>query len=146
MHNVRAVRRIQFCAGHRVFRHESKCRNLHGHNYVAFLHAVAPSGLDPIGRVIDFGVLKQKVGGWIEDNWDHGFIVWREDEEAIRAAKQVTDQRLFVLPANPTAENLAIELIERIAPAVLQGTGISIAKVVLWETENSFAEVDAHVR
>jgi hypothetical protein len=55
---VLAIRRIPFAAGHRVFQHESKCRNLHGHNYVAVLHARADAGLDALGRVIDFSVLK----------------------------------------------------------------------------------------
>lgn len=35
MNKVRAVRRIQFCAGHRVRNHESKCKNIHGHKHLA---------------------------------------------------------------------------------------------------------------
>ncbi len=56
---ITATRRVQFCAGHRVHRHESKCRNLHGHNYVAFFTAEAerldenqPEGLS-IAAAID---------------------------------------------------------------------------------------------
>lgn len=35
------VRSHEICAGHRVVGHESKCRHLHGHNYVFHFH-VAP--------------------------------------------------------------------------------------------------------
>ena len=75
-------RRFQFCAGHRIPRHESKCRNLHGHNYVLWLEVSAPE-LDALGRVIDFGVIKELIGSWIETHWDHGFILCLNDDEAI---------------------------------------------------------------
>jgi hypothetical protein len=55
------VRRIAFSAGHRVHGHESKCRHFHGHNYVAYFHALPRRGLDPLGRVIDFGVIKARL-------------------------------------------------------------------------------------
>ncbi len=135
------MRRVQFCAGHRVYAHESKCRNLHGHNYVAFFHAMSPSGLDALGRVIDFGVLKERLGGWIEDHWDHGMILWKEDPEALAAARTIPDQKLYLLDRNPTAENLATELLHCVAPRALADTGVIVTKVVIWETENCFVEV-----
>jgi 6-pyruvoyltetrahydropterin/6-carboxytetrahydropterin synthase len=142
MSRVSAVRRLQFCAGHRVHRHESKCRHLHGHNYVAFFHAEAEDGLDALGRVIDFGVLKSRLMPWLESNWDHGMIVWREDVEAIAALRAVGEQKLFLLEANPTAENMALHLLHEVGPRVLEGTGVTIRKVVLWETENCYTEAE----
>jgi 6-pyruvoyltetrahydropterin/6-carboxytetrahydropterin synthase len=141
-----AVRRIQFCAGHRVQQHESKCRNLHGHNYVAFFHAVSDSGLDALGRVIDFGVMKERLGAFIEEHWDHGFILAREDREAIEAVQRVQGQKLSLLSVNPTAENMAQHLLSEVCPRALEGSGVRIVKVVLWETENCFVEARAHVR
>jgi len=148
---ITAVRRLQFCAGHRVYKHESKCANLHGHNYVIFLHAQAEGqtkgergshpGLDDLGRVIDFGVLKEKFEPWIDLNWDHGFILCKEDDEAIAAMKLLPSQKLFLLDTNPTAENMALHILRVVAPAVLAGCGVIVNKVVLWETENCIAEV-----
>jgi 6-pyruvoyltetrahydropterin/6-carboxytetrahydropterin synthase len=140
MGEIQAVRRIQFCAGHRVLGHEGKCAFVHGHNYVAFFHAQAEA-LDRIGRVIDFGVLKERLGGWVEEKWDHGFIYYEKDEE-LRAlfAGALKGHKGFVLPANPTAENLAGYLLETVGPAQLKGTGVRLVKVVLWETENCCAE------
>ncbi len=135
-----AVRRLQFCAGHRVWKHEHKCANLHGHNYVAFVHAEAEH-LDDLGRVIDFSVLKERIGGWIEQYWDHGFICHREDAEALRAMEAIPNQKTFVMDANPTAENMADYLLRVVGPEQLADTGVRLVRVVLWETENCYAEV-----
>ncbi len=139
-----ATRKLQFCAGHRIYKHESKCRHLHGHNYHLYLHARAKdenNSLDSLGRVIDFGVLKSRFLPWIEENWDHGFIIWTEDKEAIAALQAVPEQKLFLLDRNPTAENLATYLIDVVAPALLKDDAVSICKIVLYETENCFVEV-----
>ena len=52
------ARRLEFDSGHRVLRHESKCRHVHGHRYVLELTCAAAQ-LDDLGRVIDFGVTRQ---------------------------------------------------------------------------------------
>lgn len=158
------VRRIQFCAGHRVAGHESKCSNLHGHNYVLNVFAEAPS-LDSIGRVVDFSVLKECVGGWIDMNWDHGMLLWEKDAQALelmRSAKWLlptaavplmpglsgeergvlVNQKLATLPFNPTAENMARYLVEVVCPEVLRGKGVQVVRVEIWETENCMAVHD----
>jgi 6-pyruvoyltetrahydropterin/6-carboxytetrahydropterin synthase len=136
---ITATRRIQFAAGHRVFGHEGKCRYLHGHNFVALVTAAADD-LDAVGRVIDFGVLKERIGGWIERAWDHGFIVWQDDAEARRALQVVEGQKTYLLAGNPTAENLADHLLRVVGPDMLAGTGVRLVKVTLHETENGIAE------
>jgi 6-pyruvoyltetrahydropterin/6-carboxytetrahydropterin synthase len=136
---ITATRRIQFAAGHRVFGHEGKCRYLHGHNFVALVTAAADD-LDAVGRVIDFGVLKERIGGWIERAWDHGFIVWQDDAEARRALEVVQGQKTYLLAGNPTAENLADHLLRVVGPDILAGTGVRLVKVTLHETENGIAE------
>lgn len=137
---IEISRRIQFCSGHRVMGHENKCAGLHGHNYEAIFHATAPA-LDELGRVIDFGVLKEKMGTWIDDNWDHAMVLFEQDEEAINAIKGVSSQRLYLLPYNPTAENMAIYLLRHVCPKLLEGTGVVIERVTLRETPNCSAEV-----
>lgn len=139
--DIKCVRRIQFCAGHRVHKHEGKCAHPHGHNYVAFFHARAAEGLDDIGRVIDFSVLKDRIGAWIDENWDHGFIYFHKDfycREMFRANCQ--NWKNYSLPFNPTAENMARYLVEHVCPIVMEGTGVDVTKVVIWETENCYAE------
>lgn len=139
---ITCTRRIQFCAGHRVFKHESKCAHMHGHNYVVFVHAHRKvNTLDDIGRVIDFSVLKDRIGGWIDDHWDHGFLVAHDDKACIAAlAEMGMNQKKFIMPTNPTAENIAFHLLRNVCPQMLTGTGVEVFKVVVWETENCFAE------
>lgn len=142
---IHAVRRVQFCAGHRVPGHENKCAHIHGHNYVAYFHARAAE-LDSVGRVIDFSVLKERLGGWIDKHWDHGFIAMDGDYDAVHAVAPFTprlgvEQKLFLLSNSPTAENMASYLLNVVCEQELRGTGVRVDKVVLWETENCFVEV-----
>jgi 6-pyruvoyltetrahydropterin/6-carboxytetrahydropterin synthase len=147
MSTITATRRLQFCAGHRVYQHESKCRNLHGHNYVGLFTAAASSHeLDSLGRVIDFSCLKERLGRWVDENWDHGMILCERDAEALQVARIIAGQKLFVMHDNPTAENLARYMLEVVGPKVLADTRVQLVEVTLWETENCFATVKGHVR
>jgi len=133
------MRRITFCAGHRLHRHEGKCQFFHGHNYTAEFY-VSGAETDDVGRVIDFAVLKALFKGWIDEHWDHGFLLCREDENGIAAARMVQPSRVYLMPFNPTAENMARYLLETICPSLLEGTGVRATKVVIWETPEACAE------
>lgn len=138
---IEAVRKIHFCAGHRVYGHESKCSNLHGHNYVLWVHASA-DGLDELGRIIDFSVLKEKVDTWIQTNWDHTFLAYKNDLELLALEPLIQKNKpWFVCPFNPTAENMAGFLLKEIIPELLQDTGVVVSRLVLYETENCKVEV-----
>ena len=75
---ILAVRKIHFCYGHRVMGHENKCGSLHGHNGVLWIHAKAIGNLDNLGRVIDFSVIKDTVGAWVDEHWDHTMIIFKD--------------------------------------------------------------------
>jgi len=128
-------RRLTFCAGHRVYGHENKCANPHGHNYAAFITAAAEE-LDTIGRVIDFGVIKEKVGGWIDANWDHAFLYYAGDPDMRAWFEGSVSCRSYSCPFNPTAENMAQFLLHVVLPHVFQGTGVVGLEVIIEETEN----------
>jgi 6-pyruvoyltetrahydropterin/6-carboxytetrahydropterin synthase len=140
---ITCTRRIQFCAGHRVMNHESKCRNLHGHNYVVHLTAQLADGhqLDPLGRVVDFSVLKERIGSWIEEHWDHGFVLFTNDEEAIAAVTAIEGQKVYLMNRNPTAENIGAYLLEVGGALLADIPGLRLTGVRVEETENCQAEV-----
>lgn len=149
--NVTCTRRFQFCAGHRVFGHENKCSNLHGHNYVAYVTCQAqlsPDAVDSIGRVIDFSVIKERIGQWIDYAWDHGFIIHEKDSAARKVLELMSElmlqenktQKIYYLPYNPTAENMARYLVEQMSQALLAGTNVDMIGCVIQETENCSAE------
>ncbi|MBX3420436.1 MAG: 6-carboxytetrahydropterin synthase [Pirellulaceae bacterium] len=133
------MRRIKFCAGHRLYQHGGKCEHFHGHNYIADFF-VTGQAVDSVGRVLDFADLKARTKGWIDENWDHSFLVYEQDANAIAALELVQPKRLFLMPYNPTAENMARYLLEVVSPQILQSSGARAVRVRIWETDESFAE------
>ena len=134
------MRRFTFCAGHRLVGHEGKCRNLHGHNYALEVYLTGAKQ-DSIGRILDFKLFKQRVHSWIDENWDHTFVLWEQDENGLAALRLSEPHRIYELDANPTAENMAIHFLHKICPKILEGTGATAYKVRLWESEETYAEV-----
>lgn len=133
---IEAIRKFHFCAGHRVYKHESKCANIHGHNYVLWVYAEAPD-LDPLGRVVDFSELFGKIDPWLQENWDHTLLYYEEDPE-MKALEKVAPKNRpwYSCSFNPTAENMGKYLINEIIPSLLSGTGASVKRLELFETEN----------
>jgi 6-pyruvoyltetrahydropterin/6-carboxytetrahydropterin synthase len=139
MTSITITRRLECDAAHRVMQHESKYRNLHGHRYVFEVTVSAPE-LDALGRVVDFGVIKTKLGEWIDANWDHNTILWEKDKPLGDAIAAVTDQSIYYLPYNPTAENLAKYLLETICPELFEAP-LECTRIIVRETPNCSAEV-----
>lgn len=153
------TRRLEFDAGHRLVGHESKCANLHGHRYVAEVTCQA-DGLDDVGRVVDFSVVKQKVGGWIDEYWDHNMIL-NEKDSLIAIIRDLDSNHFrsiehevagwcemifgskdpYLLPFNPTAENMVKYLFAK-AQQLLQDYPIKVVKIRLYETPNCWADYE----
>lgn len=141
---MQASRYHDISTGHRVVGHENKCRHLHGHNYRIHFDCEAAE-LDQVGRVIDFGVIKEKLCMWVENNWDHRFLAW-ENDSLIRAMHlscgpnmdvsevQMCDDSIVYVPFNPTAENMAKYLVQAVGPQQLEGTGVTLVAVRIEET------------
>lgn len=128
----------EFSYGHRVVGQGGKCEHLHGHNGVVTFYVVA-DGLDSVGRVIDFSCIKTTLCQWIEENWDHRFLVWEKDE--LRPALELLDEKVVVVPFNPTAENLANYLLNEVGPKVLP-QGVRLSSVNFQETTKCGAKVN----
>lgn len=137
---ITCTRTLEFDAAHRVDGHEGKCFNLHGHRYKVEIHACAAQ-LDDLGRVIDFSVIKDLIGEWIDSHWDHNVILWENDQRTIECVTQCPRTKLpYRLPYNPTAENMARYLLHTVCPWILQDKGIVVVKVRMYETPNCWAE------
>lgn len=135
---ISANRYHDISCGHRVFGHEGKCANLHGHNYRVHFKVQAEE-LDGIGRVIDFGVIKSKLAMWLEDNWDHKFLLWNRDP-ALETLGSI-DPTIVAVPFNPTAENLGEYIVKVIGPRQLAGSGAELVEVTIEETAKCSATV-----
>lgn len=123
--------------GHRVVGHESKCRHLHGHNYR--IHFVcSASELDPLGRVIDFSEIRDRLCMWLEEHWDHRMMIWSEDS-LLPELQRLVPGDLCVVPFNPTAEQIAIHLVSVVGPEQLKGSGITLLECRVEETRKCSA-------
>lgn len=136
---ISCTRKIYFDAAHRVMEHESKCKLLHGHRYVIEATFTADE-LDKLGRVIDFGIVKEVLGDWIDGNFDHNTILHADDKELGNAIKNNTGQNIFYLPVNPTAENIADYLLNEVCPELFKGKGVKCIQIRLHETPNCYAD------
>lgn len=123
--------------GHRVVGHENKCRHLHGHNYRIHFTCTADK-LDALGRVIDFGIVKQLLCEWLELNWDHKMMLWSEDP-LLKDLQGLVPNDLVIVPFNPTAEQMAEYLVTQVGPQQLRGTGVLLTSVRIEETRKCSA-------
>jgi len=118
MYEVKIV--TQFAAAHRLDNFYGKCEALHGHNWKVevFLEG---DRLDGAGLLMDFGQVKARTHELLEEI-DHKY--------------------LNELPAfqhqNPSSENLARYLFERLAAALNQD-GVKVRRVSVWESDTSCA-------
>lgn len=131
-----------FSYGHKVTGHESCCARLHGHNGRVTFHCAAPQ-LDGVGRVIDFSVIKHKLCQWVEDNWDHFFLINKDDPIANGLVE--LDHTVIKVGFNPTAENMAQYLLDVVGPQQLAGTEVTLVRVDFMETIKCGVTVERHV-
>ena len=119
-------REIDFCYGHRLLNYQGKCRHLHGHNGRAIV-VIEAAGLDGRGMVLDFGDIKAVISRWIDEKLDHRMILCRDDTAV--AALEKLGEPLFLIDANPTAENIA-----KLIYDYCLSQHFPVVEVTLWET------------
>lgn len=128
---ITATRYHDISTGHRVYGHESKCAHLHGHNYRIHF-TVGATELDDVGRVLDFSAIKEYLCMWVENNWDHKFLLFDQDPVS-HTLQQLDWDGVVIVPFNPTAENMAQYLVDVIGPKVLPA-GTKLVECVIEET------------
>ena len=134
---ITAERYHDISMGHRVVGHENKCRHLHGHNYR--IHFVCEADqLDALGRVIDFGLINDRLCQWLEEHWDHRLMIWQEDP-LLPELQRIASEDLCIVPFNPTAEQIAQHLVHLVGPQRLAGTGIRLTSCRVDETRKCSA-------
>ena len=127
----RVTKVLSFAYGHRLMNYQGPCKNLHGHN--ARLEIVLETKeLNALGMVVDFGEIKGKIKKWVDENLDHRMLVARKDPGY--KALQKLDPTVVALDFNPTAENIAKLIFDRVSQM-----GFPVAEVRLWETDTSRA-------
>ncbi len=132
---------LTFDSGHRLLDYDGKCAYPHGHTYRAEVFLKADS-LDALGLVYDFTDLKRRVKSWVDEHWDHAFLVNSRDRELIQGLGALTKCRLYTFrEENPSCEVMSRELYEKVAELC----GVTPAKVRLWESLDQYAEYGEEV-
>lgn len=138
------TKRLEFDAAHRLLNHEGKCKNLHGHRYVLELTVRPNYKLDDVGRVVDFGVIKTVVGGWIDRVIDHGLLAHEAgpDADPIADLADKLKLKVFWLHEPTTAENLVRFFAEQAHKMLHHETDgvVSVVRARLYETPTSYAD------
>lgn len=139
------TKQFEWCMGHRVLNHKSKCKNLHGHHYRAEItlsgDLVSREGDSSEGMVIDFGDIKEVFMKHIHEILDHGFMVWEKDNVLMEFFSKNFDQKHTIVPFIPTAENIAMWVFEQLEPKFIGifSTNLKLESVKIWETPTSMA-------
>jgi len=115
------AKRVSFDAAHYLPNYKGKCRNMHGHRWVVEVGFEGKS--DAVtGMVVDFTWIKKVLGTEVTRKFDH------------------TNLNDFF--KNPTAENVARHIFDKITTEWIQGPSEPIMTkfVRVWESEDSMAE------
>ena len=110
-----------FSSAHQLRGYKGKCENLHGHNYKIEIYARGRE-LDNIGLLVDFGELKGAADEVVQ-YLDH---------------RNINELEPFDEELNPSAENLARYILERVASRV-GDERVQVYKVRCYETPTSVA-------
>ena len=114
-------KRMEIAGAHQLsLDYESRCRNLHGHNWIVTVYCRA-NVLNHVGMVVDF----KKINTAIHSRLDHTYI---------------ND----VVSVNPTAENMAAWILDRVNDELREvnkadGSDSECYKVTVQESEGNVA-------
>lgn len=105
-------KRMEIAGAHKLdLPYESKCKNIHGHNWIITVYCKAEK-LNAVGMVVDFKSIKSAV----HDYLDH---------------KYIND----LLPFNPTAENMAKWICDQVPHCYKVSVQESEGNIAIYERE-----------
>jgi len=129
---VTITKEFRFDAAHRLFLKDltdqenlevfGKCSRMHGHTYC--LRITISGKVQQNGMILNFTDLKQIVEEKIISRYDHSFLNELDEYKD--------------LPA--TAENMALYIFKELT-SFLEGHGVTLTQVQLYETQDSWATV-----
>ncbi len=134
---------FHFETAHAIHGYSGACRNIHGHSYELFVTVsgkeTGDNYIDGSGFVVDFKELKHCVNDAVVNFLDHKLVL-SKNFLAENSFLEKTEN-LMVWEVEPSAENILIFIKENILKAL--PSAISLVKLKIYETKDSFAEWQA---
>ncbi len=143
MKKIRVTKEFYFETAHALYGYDGKCKNIHGHSYKLAVTVIGVPITDvnnpKNGMVLDFGDLKRIVKTEVVDFFDHATI-FNEDTPHKKLAEDLakTDQRVILVPYQPTSEMMVIDIAEKISKKL--PADVKLHSLRLYETNTSYAE------
>lgn len=139
---IRISRKFSFEAAHALLGYDGACKHIHGHSYKLEITLLGPVGKEKghpkDGMVMDFGDPKKLAQAQVIDPWDHALLLNKDSSQDLINTLQLNGEKLVLLPFQPSCENMLLsikdQLQEKLPP------GIRLLRLLLSETENSYAE------
>ena len=141
---VTISRRVEWDMAHRLGpKCTTKCKNLHGHRYVAVATLAAETTTE-LGMVLDFGDAIRAMKGFVDERLDHACIVDGGDPSSSPSSRvPATSTAEVDFPT--TVENLCGWLAVRFQEAFdalpeAAGRGVKLVALRVFETPNCHAD------
>jgi len=140
MKTIRITKQFKMEMAHALHGYDGLCKNIHGHSYKLWVTLKGDikdeSGHKKDGMVLDFSLLKKIVKPTIIDKYDHSLVLNANSPHA--EIDLSAFDKVFHLPYQPTSENLVHDFAKTIIKLLPEN--VTLYKIVLSETANSFAE------
>jgi 6-pyruvoyltetrahydropterin/6-carboxytetrahydropterin synthase len=141
---IRVTKIFEFEAAHALDCHDGKCSNIHGHSYKLHVTVLGEpnhiKGNPKDGMVIDFSDIKEIVKSMVVGPFDHALVLEKDSPYLNEDLKK--RQKLILYDIQPTAENMIIDMVNRIQSKM--PSTIHLLSVKLYETASSFAEWNSY--
>ena len=143
MSKIRITKKFTFEAGHALYGHDGKCKNIHGHSYKLSVTVLG----DPIhnsnnpkyGMIIDFSDLKKIVKEEIVTRFDHATI-FNKNTPHLELANNLKSMghNVVLVDYQPTSEMLVLDFANKIKKRL--PNNIKLFSLKLQETATCYAE------
>ena len=143
MSKIRITKKFTFEAGHALYGHDGKCKNIHGHSYKLYVTVIGEPITDDsspkFGMIIDFSDLKAMVKKEVVEEFDHSIILNQNSPHIeLAEALQSKEQKVVLVDYQPTIEGMIIDIANKIKMKLPEN--IQLHSLKLKETETSYAE------
>lgn len=132
---MKIAKEFRWEMGHRLFFHNGKCKNIHGHTYRLWIELTGNQ--DSNGLVLDYYDLSKIISPIIE-KIDHSVMVYSKDTGLIDAMKKL-DSKMVIVDFESTAENICKYILNEIKQSNLPSNILSV-KARIFETDDDYAE------